>query len=414
LLGGSGITSCGSSGAASLWERVRGDFNLSPGIIDFSALLVASHPRPVRDAIEKHRRELDANPTGYLQEEIDRREELAMEAAGKYLGARPEDIALTDSTTMGLGLVYNGLRLKPGEEFLTTDQNYYSTDESLRLAAERIGSQVRRIPLYRNVESVSSDEIVENIAAAVRPQTRVLALTWVHSSTGLKLPLKRIGERLSAWNRDREPTRRILVCVDGVHALGVEDFEVSDLGCDVLVAGCHKWLFGPRGTGIIWANRTAWESISPTIPTFMDPGVRRAWMEGKEPSGPNNGKRMSPGGFKPFEHQWAMRDAFEYHLEIGKREVAARTHQLSRQLKEGLAAMPHVKLYTPLSVELSAGIVCFEVAGMTPQRVVAHLRERRIVATTTPYAPSYARLTPSVRNSPAEIDQVLDEIHSLS
>jgi selenocysteine lyase/cysteine desulfurase len=123
---------------------------------------------------------------------------------------------------------------------------------------------------------------------------------------------------------------------------------------------------------------------------------------------------MSPGGFKPFEHQWAMAEAFEFHQGFGKAKIAARTHELSRQLKEGLAAVPRVKLYTPMSDELSAGIVCFDIEGMSPREVVGQLREKGIVATTTPYAPSYARFTPSIRNSPAEIETVLGEIRVMA
>jgi selenocysteine lyase/cysteine desulfurase len=146
----------------------------------------------------------------------------------------------------------------------------------------------------------------------------------------------------------------------------------------------------------------------------MDNSVRRAWIVGTDPQGRTTGKRMSPGGFKPFEHQWAMAEAFEFHQGIGKAKIAARTHELSRQLKEGLAAVPRVKLYTPMSDELSAGIVCFDIEGMSPREVVGQLREKGIVATTTPYAPSYARFTPSIRNSPAEIETVLGEIRVMA
>jgi isopenicillin-N epimerase len=205
----------------------------------------------------------------------------------------------------------------------------------------------------------------------------------------------------------------VLVCVDGVHGFGVEDVELSGLGCDFFMAGCHKWLFGPRGTGLIVGTDAAWSAVTPTIPTFLDPSVRRSWINGKQPTGPVTAARMTPGGFKAYEHRWAVAEAFEFHQKIGKSRIAARTHELSSALKQGLGAMPNVTLYTPASSELSAGIVCFDVSGMKPQEVVASLRERNIVATTTPYAPSHARLTPSIRNSLEEIEAVLREIHSL-
>lgn len=396
------------------WDRVRQQFNLSRKQIDLSALFIASHPKPVREAIERYRLTLDENPTFYLREQLNGHENEVLEAAADYLGARADDIALTDSTTMGLGLVYSGLKLRPGQEVITTAQDYYATHESLRLAADRTGAQVREIELYQQIETVTEDEIVTNVTSAIAAQTRVVALTWVHSSTGLKLPLRRIAEALAEVNAQREEEQKVLMCVDGVHGFGVEDVEIEETGCDFFMAGCHKWLFGPRGTGIIWANERAWAAVSPIIPTFMDDEVRNAWMRGDEPPDRTTGRRMTPGGFKAFEHQWALAEAFKFHLDIGKDKIAYRTHELNRQLKEGLANMSHVKLYTSRADSLSSGIVCFDVEGMSPRAVVARLRQRNIVATPTPYARSHARVSPSIRNSPQEIETALREIRALA
>ena len=118
-----------------------------------------------------------------------------LRAAGGYLSARPADIALTDSTTMGLGLLYNGLDLRAGQEVVTTTHDFFATHEALRLKAARSGATVRQVPLYRDPARASEDEIVESVRRAVGPRTRVVALTWVHSSTGVKLPVRRIARR---------------------------------------------------------------------------------------------------------------------------------------------------------------------------------------------------------------------------
>src|SRR5690606_31325659 len=111
----------------------------SPGTVHMSAMLIASHPKPVREAIERHRRGLDTDPVRYLERNNNRLTTAVRKAAGAYLGIHPSHVALTDSTTMGVGLVYTSLKLKPGEEILTTHEDYYVTHESLRLAAERTG-----------------------------------------------------------------------------------------------------------------------------------------------------------------------------------------------------------------------------------------------------------------------------------
>jgi selenocysteine lyase/cysteine desulfurase len=381
------------------WKAVREQFRLTPKYAHFGGLLLASHPRPVRRAIEKHRRGLDANPVHYLRERGPALETRVLVAAADYLGAATGDIALTDSTTMGLGLLYNGIDLSAGQEALTTQHDFFATHEALRLKAERSGATVRTIPLYSQPETASEDAIVEALLSGLRPNTRVVAITWVHSSTGVKLPVRRIADALRPVNAARDEGSKVLLCVDGVHGIGVEDVTMPGLGCDFFVAGCHKWLFGPRGTGFVWGHPSAWPAAGPTIPSFT----------GGTPGGVN-----TPGGFHSFEHRWALGEAFRFHQAIGKRRIEQRIHMLNRQLKEGLAKMGHVTLKTPRSDALSAGLVCFSVSGLSPPAVVEALRQKGIIATATPYTPSYVRFAPGLLNTPAEVDRALAAIRSLA
>jgi isopenicillin-N epimerase len=392
------------------WEEVRDQFSLSPDYIHLSALYISSHPKPVREAIETYRKGIDSEPVLFLNANNRRLRNKAKSAAASYLNASADEIAITDSTTMGLGLIYNGLRLKPGDEIVTSDHDYYVTHESLRTTAKRTGANIKQIKLYDEIETVSVDEIVSNIEKNISSRTRVLALTFVHSNLGLKLPIGEISKRINEINSRRDEADRVLICVDGVHGFGVEDITAESLGCDFFIAGCHKWLFGPRGTGIVWGKPEAWGRLIPTIPSFSDDMVWSAWLNDEKPDGPTSAETMTPGGFKAFEHQWAISDAFEFIESIGKGRIEARTHQLAGLLKEGLAEIPGVNVKTPMSSELSAGIVCFEVEGKTPHQVVQYLRRRRIIASTTPYATVHARLTPSIRNTPAEIESVLNEL----
>jgi isopenicillin-N epimerase len=393
------------------WAHVRAQFALSDDLVHMSALFISSHPRPVREAIERYRHELDESPVLNLQGNNRARQRAAREAAGGYLGVDASEIALTDSTTMGLGLLYNGLRLEAGDEILTTEQDYYVTHESLRTAAKRSGAEVRRVSLYDEIATVSADQMIERLTAALTPRTRVIALTWVHSGTGLKLPLRDIA---AALRERHQGDSDLLICVDGVHGFGIEDVTLDDMALDFFVAGCHKWLFGPRGTGLVWGRAAAWPRLVPTIPSFLDDGTWAAWLTGDEVEGDTSAIRMTPGGFKPFEHQWALPEAFGFHREIGKDRVQARTRELAQHLKEGLEAMRHVELVTPLDEHLSAGIVCFDVSGISADNVVRRLRDRGIVATATPYAVRHARLSPSIRNTHDEVDRALEAIASLT
>ncbi|NUP14078.1 MAG: aminotransferase class V-fold PLP-dependent enzyme [Polyangiaceae bacterium] len=404
------------------WQRVRDQFDVSRDWVHMSGFLLASHPKPVRDAIEAYRRGLDADPAQYFEAhqgvpKADRAssepgaEELVRMAAALYLGAAASEIALTDSTTMGLGTIYCGLPLDVGDEIVTTEHDHYSTHEALRLAALRTGATMRKARLYDRGESAAAEPMVRALIAALSPATKLVAVTWVHSSTGVKLPLRAMADAIADVNASRHPARRILFCVDAVHGLGVEDETMASLGCDFFIAGCHKWLFGPRGTGIVWGKPEHWPLLRPTIPHFGNDGFL-AWLADKPPP-PTSADMMTPGGFHSFEHRWALGEAFAFHMQIGKAKVKERIHALSRQCKEGLAVMRNVTLHTPREDDVSAGIITFEVAGLPPELAVQRLHEARIVATPTPYRESYVRVAPGLLCSEEDVEAVLRSVRSM-
>ena len=166
-----------------------------------------------------------------------------LRAAAGYTGAHAADIALTGSTTMGLALLYNGLHVRADQELLTSTHDFFVTHDALQLKADRTGASLRKIRFYDDSAAASADTIVRRVVNAVTPRTRVVALTWVHSSTGVKLPIRRIADALRPLNRGRSEADRILLCVDGVHGFGIENVRLSALGCDFFASGCQKWLF---------------------------------------------------------------------------------------------------------------------------------------------------------------------------
>jgi selenocysteine lyase/cysteine desulfurase len=154
--------------------------------------------------------------------------------------------------------------------------------------------------------------------------------------------------------------------------------------------------------------------MRPVIPSFTSPDLFSAWEEEHEPPSAPRAAWFSPGGFQAFEHFWALPQAIRFHQNIGPARITARTHELNTQMKEGLARMPRIQLYTPRDENLSAGMVCFDVKGMKQEQVVERLLAQRIVASTTPYRASYARLACNIVNTPEEIDTVLRAIRDLA
>jgi selenocysteine lyase/cysteine desulfurase len=394
------------------WAWVRSQFPASRELAHFASFYIVSHPRPVTEAIERLRREIDENPFVVVEEGLFTRPNQVRAAAAEYLGGRPEEVALTRCTTEGLALVWNGLRVRAGQEILTTTHDHYVHHESIRLAARRTGATVRKVALYDLGAKADADEAVARLRGALRPETRAVGLTWVHSSTGVKLPIRRLASVVAEANAARPQGDRIVLVVDGVHGFGVEDETVAAMGADFFAAGTHKWIFGPRGTGLLWGRQEAWAELLPTVPAF-EMGPFEAWLQGRELAAAD-AAALSPGGFHAYEHTWALPAAFAFHKEIGRARIAARIHELNARIKEGLAGLRRVRLHTPRTSALSAGLVAFEVEGLAPEEVVKRLYAKRIVASTSPYRPTCVRLAGSLLNSPEEVDAAVRAVAALT
>ncbi|WP_040268018.1 aminotransferase class V-fold PLP-dependent enzyme [Pseudomonas rhodesiae] len=379
------------------WTGFKQLFNQDPDYLHFSNFLVASHPRPVREAIERYRVQIDRNPGLAMDwdlQETWKREGQVREWAGRYLKATPPQIALTGSTSEGLAMIYGGLHVRADQEILTTVHEHYATQNVLDFRARQQGTQVRRISLFESPSRVSVDEVLGNIQRAIRPNTRVLGMTWVQSGSGVKLPIGEIGTLVADHNRQRDERDRILYVVDGVHGLGVENLDFPDMHCDFFIAGTHKWMFGPRGTGLVCARDPENKYVTPMVPTFS---------EDKDFA-----TIMTPGGFHAFEHRWAADEAFKLHLQLGKAPVQARIHALNREFKEQLQAHPRIELVTPQSSELSAGFTFFRVKGQDCEAVAAHMVRQRVVidAVDRDVGP-VIRTAPGLLNSSEEIQRFM-------
>ena len=401
------------------WRAVRELFPLSKDAIHLATFLFVSHPKPVAEAIEFYRKKIDADTIwiehAALTDSEGRPFSVVKRSIAEYVGGTPEEICFTSNTTQALAMAYHGLRIRSNQEILTTEHDHYSHHESIRFAAERSGCGVRYVALYDEGAKANAAEMALRLERAITPRTRAVGVTWVHSSTGVKTPIAQFAEAVSRANRGRTSADRCLLIVDGVHGFGNQDVDVAKLGCDFFASATHKWFFGPRGTGFLWGRRDVWKEMRPTIPTF-DPEAPEpwaAWME-RKPLPPMQAKFVSPGGFLAYEHVLALKAACDLNRSIGRGNIAGRVRELNSAFREGAAAIPGVTLHTPRDPEVSGGLSCFEVRGLTAEAVAERLSEKKIRTSSSPYKVSYARVAGGIMNFPEEIDTVLREIRALA
>jgi isopenicillin-N epimerase len=401
------------------WEGVRTLFPLAPDWTHLAAFLFVSHPKPVAESIDHFRKKIDSDHVwlelAVLSDSEGRPYTAVKRALAEYIGGLPSEICMTSNTTGALAMAYHGLRIRGDQEILTTEHDHYSHHESIRYAAARSGCGVRYVALYDTPATANASQIVDRVANAIGPKTRAVGITWTHSSTGVKIPISDIATAIARANRGRAAADRCLLIVDGVHGFANQDVDVARTGCDFFASGTHKWLFAPRGTGFLWGRSEVWPELRPTIPAFEPDGLATwdAWMNRTELP-PTTAAFVSPGGFLAYEHVLAIPAAVQLHRTIGRKNIAARIAELNAAFREGAAKLPNVTLHTPRDPNLSGGISCFEVAGVSPEQVAQRLAAQKIRTNSSPYKVSYARVSAGVMNRPEEIDLVLRAIRQLS
>lgn len=260
---------------------------------------------------------------------------------------------MTASTTIGLGVVYNGVRTRPGQEFVLSTDDHPSHVLAAQLAAEKRGAKVRLCSWFRDSAQATADEIIRTVREQIRPETRVLGVTWVQSGTGVRMPVRRIAEVVREANQGRAEADRCLLVVDGVHGLAAVDQDGARLGADILVS---------RHTQV--ALRAARNR----------PGV-----------GLSPGARPAPADVRHLHLQWWGGAALPGRIPglrarlraAGRRRLpsAARSRPRRgphhapvhpRQTRTG--RYPRSDRAHPADPEMSAGITCFSVRATAPGR----------------------------------------------
>ena len=225
------------------WRLVQRQFRLEPGLVYLNNASLGPSPALVADATEAFRRQLDAFPSRYMWGGWSEEYEAVRSKAAELLGASAEEIALIHNTTEGMNLVASSLDLEPGDEVILADHEHTSGTIPWKYWQEPKGIKLVRpkLPILPS----KPEEITEVYRRAITPRTRVISMCHIINTNGMILPVKEVSEMARA--------RGILVAVDGAQAPGMINVDLHDLGCDFYAASSHKWLFSPKGVGVLYA-----------------------------------------------------------------------------------------------------------------------------------------------------------------
>lgn len=233
----------------------RRHWALAPGLVYLNHGAFGACPKPVLKIQEELRREMEASPVQFLWRRFEERLEPSREELARFVGARPRDIVFVGNATTGVNAVLRSLRLRPGDELLTTSLDYNACRNVLTEVARVSGARlvVADVPFPLK----SADEVVAAVLAKVTPRTRLALLDHVTSDSGMILPLPPLIHELTE--------RGVETLVDGAHASGMLALNLTKLGATYYAANLHKWVCAPKGAAFLWVREDKQADIQPPV-----------------------------------------------------------------------------------------------------------------------------------------------------
>jgi isopenicillin-N epimerase len=366
-------------------RELRARFALEPGLHYLNHGGFGGVPRVVAESAAEIRAAVDANPTHWLTRVypfrlMDLRDRLAT-----WLRADADGIVFVPNATAGMATAIAALGLGPGDEVVTTDHAYGAVRAALTHFSGTAGASVRvaEVPL----DVAGTQDVVDAVLAEVTPRTRALVVDHVASPTGMVLPVQALV--------DAGHERGLQVVVDGAHALGMLDVDVTALGADYWVGNLHKWLCAPRSAAVMAVAPQHRAGLKPLVPSH-------GFGWGLQPS------FDWTGTFDPAP-LLASEVALDFHEELGWNRVRERQRALARDgavvvaaalgtevavADAFAAAMRVVRLPSPLDVE----------SGLRVERRLRRLHQVEVPLTHLHGEVRFVRVSGALYNEPADYE----------
>ena len=326
--------------------------------------------------------------------------EEAREAVASLLNADLEEVAITHGTTEGLNVAIYGLDWQPGDEFVTCNLEHMALATPASVLEERYGATVKRVEVPAGA---SAKQALDLIKAALSPRTRMVALSHVQFSCGLKLPAREIVEAAHGMGA--------LVALDGAQTGGQFALDVKAIGADVYSISGQKWMLGPQGTGALYVSREHLRTIQPLFSTHAIADSRS--IPGDAPGGGNPLMRFRIASQNPALTA-GFTTAIRLLQEIGLEEVEAYALKLGDRLRAGVGDIKGCSVTGPTSSDATCGLTAVAVDGWEPHQVVDALWHRWRIAVRAVALPPAVRFSTAPFNTEDEVDQALAALKTIA
>lgn len=373
------------------WQMVRRQFAFGESKAPMNAANLCPSPRVVAEHVAELTRDIDADCSFHNRAKFAELLEASRRKVAQQLGVTADEIALVRNTSEANNTINNGLALKAGDEIVLWDQNHPTNNVAWDVRAARFGLRVKRVTTP--TESVDVSQLIQVFTDAFSSRTRVLAVTHVSNTSGMRLPIRELCEAARKLG--------IFVHVDGAQSWGALNLNLRELGCDSYSASAHKWFVGPKEVGLLYVRQ---ERISEVWPNIVAPG----WGNRVEPD-VKGARKFESLGQRDDAALAAIATAVDFHQAIGPERVETRLFELARMLKTALMEAG-IGLVTPMDAALSAGVCVLRVPAEKREAIYNRLYDEHGIAGA---ATGGLRLCPHVYNTREHMERAIRGVKEL-
>jgi isopenicillin-N epimerase len=368
------------------WFEIQKAFTVARGIVNLNNGGVCPSPRIVTESFVKYTWETEDLPAYMLWQILEPQAENVRTGLAEVFGCDREEVAITRNASESLEILLMGMDFKPGDEILTTTQDYPRMLTTLRQREQREKLSLKMIKVPIAPKDPMS--IAEAFEAGVTSRTKLILISHVINLTGQITPVRAVC--------DMARSKGIETIVDGAHSFAHFNFTQADLGCDYFGTSLHKWLYAPKGTGLLYVKRDKISKIWPLMAA----------------------EKTQAGDIRKYEeigtHSAAMKlaigEAVLFHQGIGAARKEARMRYLTNYWADKLKDLPNVRFNTALDGKQSCGIANVKIEGVDTGALQSHLFAKHKIFTVGIMHDEFQglRITPNVYTRLEELDRFVN------
>jgi len=365
------------------WASIQNSFSVTRRIINLNNGGVSPSPRIVTEALLRYIWEQEDCTAYTVWEILEPQSETIRSGLSELFGCDREEIAITRNASESLEILLDGMDFKPGDEILTTTQDYPRMLTTLRQREQRENLKLKLIQVP--IPPKNLNEITAAFERGITDRTKLILISHMINITGQITPVKAVC--------DLARKRGIETIVDGAHSFAQFAFKQSDLGCDYFGTSLHKWLYAPKGTGLLYVKRDKIDKLWPLMAA-----------EAKQKSDIRKFEEIGTHSAAP---KLAIGEALLFHNGIGAKRKEARLRYLSRYWMNRLKDVPKIRFNTSFDPNQSCAIANVHIDGTDPKAVTKYLFDKHRIFTVPIVHEEFQgiRITPNVYTTLGELDR---------